>query len=146
MREIGQWCILMLTILTLPLIMACSRDDDDNDNSDKISVVGHWEGDYYQFYESGDLKNMIEDGHVDYPYKFILFEDGTCGEYSGVHHGSEGCCTYKQLNREIYITWPLSYWNTDSYYIVEYTRNTMTLKYMTHTGSGWLVIYVKRVD
>lgn len=128
--------MFMVSLLALELV-SCSSDDDDNVNTN--SIVGHWKGNNYQVFEDENLTNLIDEGS-DASYDFKFFDDGTCA-YRGYHSNSS--CDYKLLNKEIIIYYNGKYY--DTYYIIEFSKSRMKLKYL-NPNNRWLILILDRVD
>lgn len=126
----------MVSLLTFG-VFSCSSDDDDNVNTN--TIVGHWKGSNYQVYEDENLSTLIDEGS-DATYDFKFFDDGTCA-YKGYHSNSS--CDYKLLNKEIFIYYNGKYY--DTYYIIEFSKSRMKLKYL-NPNNRWLVLILERVS
>lgn len=126
----------MVSLLTF-CVFSCSSDDDENVNTN--SIVGHWKGSNYQVYEDENLSTLIDEGS-DATYDFKFFDDGTCA-YKGYHSNSS--CDYKLLNKEIFIYYNGKYY--DTYYIIEFSKSRMKLKYL-NPNHKWLVLILEKVS
>ncbi len=115
---------------------SCGNDDDDELSSN--SIVGHWKGVTFQKYDDINLTNLIDEGESSWDWRF--YDDGTCS-CRGYESALNGI--YKLLGNEvnIYKSNRTDYFET--YYIIEFSKERMKIKYKWSSNEVYIVVMEK---
>lgn len=136
MKKLKIWSLMMLAIMVLPTIIACSGGDDNDDSVQltKESLVGHWECISERILKT----DQILEGDKCPEMAIIFFDDGVCqfldndGWTGAKPHWIYG--SYRLAGKNLAIDFKshrqqnvLDYANLD-YEITTFTKNKMVLQ------------------